>query len=620
MPTSRPQKCQREDEPVEPSKRQRQQTSRSLAPEQQHFPNEDLHMSYIDHMAMNRSPYRPSAPPSPPSASHQAPKKSMKNSHISHQAPDQRIELPSAASASSPNPSAPSDTDDSAQIQLFALQKQWLEAAKDDLQPRLITKVPGIEKQHWLVGSKMPSDKDLVPSHIWHLRSFQPSKRYVAYQHLSLLARNMIKHDQRSKEYQTLWTAISSFRIRLVQHERDWLASVKKSTPEEIVERLKRIGYEQAINTMVTKAMVDEFDKYQKARLPALSNAHQGAQTTQPQTLPAVQAPSEHNKSEKNSKVSSKSPLQSPLAPATTAQPARQNPSVKPDKVKYPNDLVRVPEYPLDHISDYTPNSETGMYKCRHPHETKQSCCQTGLTENKMRASIQKEIFSWRGRVEMLIHKGELDPRHKTWDRTCNVTLKKQEQAAAERLATQKAKEDAEERVAKARQERRKEKRLQQAAKAKEDEKKRQKEVDEAIAAGREPPAPVTKQPGVNGKGITTDAKAAALKKHMRLHQDCQALESRKKWPNWDRFDAWWDVKRLRVEGAALSAEQRALLQEPEPSALSDKDPNFLKKKAAEKKAEEKRSNQEANKENVVTEVEVVEDDELDDLFEDDKL
>ncbi|CAA9965150.1 hypothetical protein PTMSG1_08509 [Pyrenophora teres f. maculata] len=635
MSTSNPSKRQREDEPVEPSKRQRQSKPRSQAQHQQ-LPDGNLYRFQIVTTAMNKSPYgyyqvaqvgygapQPgayslhpdpemhtgqygqtllplppmmshavghpgyaAAQPVPTQASPRALEELSKPSDVSNQTPGNSLEHLYASSAAPPTPSAPSSTDDSVQKNLYASQKQWLQVAKDDLESRLITTVPGIDKIHWLVGNKMPSDKDLVPSHVWHLRSFQPSKRYIAYQYLVSLARHMIKYDQPSKEYQDLWTALSGFRTRLVQHEREWLADMKRGTAEEIVNFLKRVGNDQAADTMVTQAMVDESDAYQKARLPALLNAHQGADTTHPRAPTAAQRPSEQNKSEKNGK---------------TASPIHQDASVKPDKIKYSNDRVRVPEYPPDELSYYTPNSHTGMYKCRHPHETKNSCCQKGLTAAKMRSSIQKEITTWRSRVEMLIHKGQLDPRHKTWDKIYNLAIKKERETTAMALAGQAAKEEAEARVEKARQEQRKEKRLQHAAQIREDEEKRkaeeekrteekqEKEINEAITASREPPASLTKQPEAKVKKLTPDAKAAALKKHKRERQNCKALESRKKWPNWDRFNAWWAVERLQAEGAVLSAEQRALLQGPEPSGIPDRNPDFIKKKETEKKAGERK-------------------------------
>lgn len=105
--------------------------------------------------------------------------------------------------------------------------------------------------------------------------------------------------------------------------------------------------------------------------------------------------------------------------PKQTKKPAEQTceitPEIKPDRIKYPGDKVRVPEYPFDKLSDFTPRPD-GRYSCSHPFPLDKNCCKYGYSATAKKMAIKKSIETWRRQVETLIDKGDLDERHKTWE------------------------------------------------------------------------------------------------------------------------------------------------------------------------------------------------------------
>ena len=531
---SRPSKRQREQDVVEPSKRPREGVSQSQLEHKQEVASDNAYTQYNKYSASGQSLYANRQPTQAPNTRYRTPQQgeypvyhlhgveTAQYGQAVYQQPEQynsdtyqgytatytnppldqtvqahgSLQELSALTTTVPTLPNPFDTDDSTQKKLFDLQKQWLQAAADDIQERLITTVPGINAQCWSLGDKNNiSEIDLVPSLVWRLRSFSPSKRYVAYRYLTLLARKMIKHDQWSQEYQELWTALSTFRSYLLQHERDWVANMKVGTKDEKLSRLLKVGKEQAAATVVNQAMIDAFDQYQERNLPVLSKTYKSSKAPQTQTPTRVQESAVHGQKKQERKAVPTALPQVSLTPAATTEPNSQVAKVKPDKIKFPSDLVPVPEYPPDDISYYTPNQSTGMYKCRHAWETRNRCCKEGLTKTKMRSSILKHITCWRGRVERLIDEGKLDPRHKTWPKTYNVGIKLREQVAAEQEVSKKVKEEEEERAEQAEKERRRQKLAEEAARYQEaenkrlagakrrQEEKRQKQLADALAA-----------------------------------------------------------------------------------------------------------------------------------------
>jgi hypothetical protein len=92
-------------------------------------------------------------------------------------------------------------------------------------------------------------------------------------------------------------------------------------------------------------------------------------------------------------------------------QPRRK----RPDQVKYPADLVPVPEYPRQ-LEDYerTPN---GRYACRHDSQNSAlECCKKGMNRETKKIAIKKEVDRWKMTVEKLIDKKQLDMQHMTWE------------------------------------------------------------------------------------------------------------------------------------------------------------------------------------------------------------
>lgn len=132
--------------------------------------------------------------------------------------------------------------------------------------------------------------------------------------------------------------------------------------------------------------------------------------------------------------------------PKQTKKPAEQTrettPEIKPDRIKYPGDKVRVPEYPFDKLSDFTPRPD-GRYSCSHPFPLDKNCCKYGYSASAKKMAIKKSIETWRRQVETLIDKGDLDERHKTWENWTKDNLIKKYQPERWKDILQKRKEKA---------------------------------------------------------------------------------------------------------------------------------------------------------------------------------
>jgi hypothetical protein len=55
------------------------------------------------------------------------------------------------------------------------------------------------------------------------------------------------------------------------------------------------------------------------------------------------------------------------------------------------------------------------------------------------------------------------------------------------------------------------------------------------------------------------------LRLHERRHREAFNREQRKKWPNWDLFNAWWQAQRLKALNSLFSTDEKNLLNTGEP-------------------------------------------------------
>lgn len=96
----------------------------------------------------------------------------------------------------------------------------------------------------------------------------------------------------------------------------------------------------------------------------------------------------------------------------------------RPDTIRHPHDKVRVPEYPTDDDIETCALTTTGRYRCTHEFGNLK-CCNEGLDRAGKLSSINKQLNTWRAKVERLIQKKELHASHKTWDRWYDSELRK---------------------------------------------------------------------------------------------------------------------------------------------------------------------------------------------------
>ena len=121
----------------------------------------------------------------------------------------------------------------------------------------------------------------------------------------------------------------------------------------------------------------------------------------------------------------------------------------RPHYIRYPGDIVAVPEYPFDKLEDFEPMSN-GRYACSHINRNPLSnCCINGMDIGAKRQAISKSIFGWQRKVEKLIDKGQLNEKHMTWENWYTPHLREKYQPelyrAQEKKKAEKAKREREE-------------------------------------------------------------------------------------------------------------------------------------------------------------------------------
>jgi len=453
-----------------------------------------------------------------------------------------------------------------------------------------VTVIPAIPADQGTIGSAVDyKDEMLVPRDVWRLRSLPSYKRYIAYRQMAELGRQMSEYDQTSKENQSLWKRITTFEASLMEAEVEFANRLKQDTAETRA-RWDRIVAAQAVGTLVDQDMVAAYDQY--CGIASATSPVDVADTTQLPTSDQVLAGQ-----------NSLPQPQTPGTPAPIVTPSVPVEIIRPDQATHPLDKVSVPPYPGE-LEDFTPHPVTGMYKCNHQYETG-ACCTEGVTKERKRASISRDKSAWKRKVEVLVKKGDLHESHITW---------KQEQSPSKK-ENQKTKSAEKERL-------RGEKKADASAKKearKERSKKWREQPRDAINA-EDIAAPNPLEQNYSSASeldseLSAEKQAAAaetafqeeiakkLKEYKWDIKKCRLYESRKKWPNWPRFDEWWAAKLLKIQHLQLSPEQEIILKGDEPSCLRDKNPAFVKKKAEETVP--------------VAVQESVEDSSLDDLFED---
>ncbi|KAH8637943.1 hypothetical protein IG631_05713 [Alternaria alternata] len=170
--------------------------------------------------------------------------------------------------------------------------------------------------------------------------------------------------------------------------------------------------------------MIDAFERSKMearcAPLFAVTLDNETPQVPLSELVPVAEQPA--------TRINATKKVQSPISHPNIPSILPEEPP-KPDTIKRPLDKVAVPSYPLDKISDFTPNEE-GVYQCMHRFERKWSCCKNGLDEHKMKQAIYRSISTWKSQVERLIENGDLRPSHMTWSTYQNQALKRAHIAA----------------------------------------------------------------------------------------------------------------------------------------------------------------------------------------------
>ena len=128
-----------------------------------------------------------------------------------------------------------------------------------------------------------------------------------------------------------------------------------------------------------------------------------------------------------NNKGIAQAPKKVNNTPKQTNNTAEESSEIKPDRIKYPGDKERVPEYPFDKLSDFETTPD-GRYRCSHPFPLDKECCKRGYGAQAKKLAIKKSIDTWKRQVETLIDKKRLDERHKTWENWTKDSLMKKYQ------------------------------------------------------------------------------------------------------------------------------------------------------------------------------------------------
>ncbi|KAI4691034.1 uncharacterized protein J4E88_002511 [Alternaria novae-zelandiae] len=453
-------------------------------------------------------------------------------------------------------------------------QEQWLINAHPDLQRKTVTVIPAIPAKQGTIGTAIErKDEMLVPRDVWRLRSLPSYKRYVAYRQMAELGRQMSEYDQTSKENQSLWKRITTFEASLIEAEVEFANRHKQDTAETRA-RWDRIVAAQAVGTLVDQDMVAAYAQY--CGIASATSPVDVAVTTQSPTSDQV--------------LAGQNPLPQPQtsgAPAPIVTPSVPIDTIRPDQVTHPLDKVQVPPYPGE-LEDFTPHEVTGMYKCNHQFETG-PCCTEGVTKERKRASISRDKSAWKRKVEYLVKKGDLDKSHITWKQEQSPNKGKDHKtknAEKERLRGEKKAD------ASAKKEARKER-----SKAWREQPRdaiNAEDAPEAIAAPNSLEQNYSSASELDPELSPEEQAAAAdtafqeeiakkLKDYERELKYCRRLERMKKWPNWPRFNEYWEVKHLEAQGLQLSPEQVIISKGDEPSGIPDKNPAFVKKKAEDK-------------------------------------
>ncbi|KAI4630066.1 uncharacterized protein J4E87_003257 [Alternaria ethzedia] len=481
-------------------------------------------------------------------------------------------------------------------------QEQWLIDAQPDLQGTPVTMVPAIPANQGTVGAAVrPRIGLLVPRDVWRLRALPPLERYIAYHHMVELGRRMSQCEQASEEYLKIWNRIVNVQTSLMEGEVELANKFKENTTETRASWSQLVAF-QAVETPVNWEMRVAYTNYRDRATACVTPAEDLAVKSQPSTPGQVLAQQKPDTWQK--------PVPKPqtcISSAPTVISSVPVETIRPDQVKHPQDKVSVPPYPGD-IEDFTPHEVTGMYKCNHQYETG-ACCTEGVTKERKRASISRDKSAWKRQVEKLVQKGDLYKSHITWKTELSSNKKEDKnmrnvekgRLRNEKKADTNAKKEA----------------------RKERSKKWREQPRDAIDAEDAPEAIAAPNPleqnyssaSESDSELSPEEQAAVaetaiqeevakkLREYGRRLKYCKRLEGIKKWPNWPRFNEYWEVKHLEAQGFQLSPEQRIISEGDEPSGMPDKNPAFVKKKAEETVP--------------VAVQEPVEDSSLDDLFED---
>jgi hypothetical protein len=278
----------------------------------------------------------------------------------------------------------------------------------------------------------------------------------------------------------------------------------------------------------------------------------------------------------------------------------------KPHHVRYPGDLVGVPEYPLDRLEDYTVAPD-GRYACSHVHlEPPRDCCRFGLTRSGKKAAIKKDVLRWKGRVEKLVDRKQLDRRHVTWPGwTVQELRRKYQPEVWERQQLKKQADREKKRMEDKRQSRRREmgsgnageaagqrtvqqsvsQRPAQITDAQQRNSARSTSTRATTAAipALHPSAPSPIQRPIvpmrrrGDPNIITSAQATflveqartnprLLRSHEALYHDAQYREDRKEHPDFALLRKWYLAYFLKQQRQPLTSEQQAMLENGDPS------------------------------------------------------
>ncbi|KAF3031848.1 hypothetical protein E8E12_002560 [Didymella heteroderae] len=294
--------------------------------------------------------------------------------------------------------------------------------------------------------------------------------------------------------------------------------------------------------------------------------------------------------------------------PVSDSPHEREDRQLKTHQIRYSGDLVPVPEYPLDQIEDYTPAPD-GRYACSHVHlKPPKDCCKFGLIRPGKKAAIKKEIIRWKGKIEKLIDKKQLDKRHMTWPDWTVQELRQKHQPALWAQQEAKRRADAER---KRRKVERHMKRQEEMGRSNGRRTPEQPAANRQSAVARPVPVPDSQHrpfAQMTAAHVTSPSNTAPfpspqsaaqrpitymrrrsdsdtiasvrttflaslawtnprlLRSHEALYRDAQYRENQKEQPNFDLRREWYLAYLLKQQRQQLTAEQSALLESSDPS------------------------------------------------------